>query len=111
MVFIHREPESQWPSRASKARSRASGGADLGLSIALWAVERQEAPIELEGVSGHGTFFRIVIPTEEQTDFENGFCLGLRFACYIVANFFSLTEVLIPLSARSWIGHNRCPLT
>ena len=54
--------------RVDKARSRASGGAGLGLSIARWAVERQGARIELESEPGHGSLFRIVIPTEERTN-------------------------------------------
>jgi heavy metal sensor kinase len=52
--------------RVDKARSRASGGAGLGLSIARWAVERQGARIELESEPDHGSLFRIVIPAEEQ---------------------------------------------
>jgi heavy metal sensor kinase len=48
--------------RVDKARSRASGGVGLGLSITRWAVERQGARIELESQPGHGSLFRIVIP-------------------------------------------------
>jgi heavy metal sensor kinase len=48
--------------RVDKARSRASGGAGLGLSIARWAVERQGGHIELESELGHGSLFRIVMP-------------------------------------------------
>jgi heavy metal sensor kinase len=51
--------------RVDKARSRASGGAGLGLSIARWAVERQGAHIELESELGRGSLFRIVIPNEK----------------------------------------------
>jgi heavy metal sensor kinase len=54
--------------RVDKARSRASGGVGLGLSITRWAVERQGARIELESKPGRGSLFRIVIPVEEQTN-------------------------------------------
>jgi heavy metal sensor kinase len=54
--------------RVDKARSRASGGVGLGLSITRWAVERQGARIELESEPGHGSLFRIEIPVEEQAD-------------------------------------------
>ncbi len=54
--------------RVDKARSRASGGAGLGLAIARWAIERQGGHVELESELGRGSLFRIVIPTEEQTN-------------------------------------------
>ena len=54
--------------RVDKARSRASGGAGLGLAIARWAIERQGGHIELESEPGRGSLFRIVIPTEKQTN-------------------------------------------
>ena len=48
--------------RIDKARSRASGGAGLGLAIARWAIERQGGHIELESQPGSGSLFRIVMP-------------------------------------------------
>jgi heavy metal sensor kinase len=48
--------------RVDMARSRASGGAGLGLSIARWAADRQGAHIELESEPGRGSLFRIVMP-------------------------------------------------
>jgi heavy metal sensor kinase len=48
--------------RLDKARSRTSGGAGLGLSIARWAVERQGGHIELESGLGCGSLFRMVMP-------------------------------------------------
>jgi HAMP domain-containing protein len=48
--------------RVDKARSRASGGAGLGLAIARWAIERQRGHIELESKPGYGSLFRIVMP-------------------------------------------------
>jgi signal transduction histidine kinase len=51
--------------RVDKARSRASGGAGLGLAIARWAIERQGGHIELESDLGRPSLFRIVIPLQE----------------------------------------------
>jgi heavy metal sensor kinase len=48
--------------RVDKARSRASGGAGLGLAIARWAIERQGGHVELESELGRGSLFRIVMP-------------------------------------------------
>jgi heavy metal sensor kinase len=48
--------------RVDKARTRASGGAGLGLAIARWAIERQGGHIELESELGRGSLFRLVIP-------------------------------------------------
>jgi heavy metal sensor kinase len=51
--------------RVDRARSRASGGAGLGLAIARSAAERQGAHIELESEPGRGSLFRVVIPDEQ----------------------------------------------
>jgi len=56
--------------RVDKARSRASGGAGLGLSIARWAVERQAGYIELESEPGRGSLFRIIMPRLERKGAE-----------------------------------------
>jgi heavy metal sensor kinase len=48
--------------RVDRARSRESGGAGLGLSIAKWAVEAHGGSIGLAGLSGQGCVFRIVLP-------------------------------------------------
>ena len=48
--------------RVDSGRSRDSGGAGLGLSIARWAVERQGGHIELESEPGKGSLFRILVP-------------------------------------------------
>ena len=53
--------------RIDKARSRASGGAGLGLSITRWAIERQGGQIELESESGQGSLFRIRMPDGKLT--------------------------------------------
>lgn len=48
--------------RVDKARSRESGGAGLGLSIAKWAVEAHGGNIGLVPQSGSGCKFRIMLP-------------------------------------------------
>ena len=47
--------------RVDKARSRAEGGAGLGLAIAKMSIERQGGRIEVESELGHGSIFRIVL--------------------------------------------------
>ena len=59
--------------RVDKARSRASGGAGLGLSIARWAVERQAGQIELESEPGRGSLFRIVMPNSADSPLSDEF--------------------------------------
>jgi signal transduction histidine kinase len=48
--------------RADKARSRAGGGAGLGLAIARWAVEANGGRLEVESEVPRGSVFRIVLP-------------------------------------------------
>jgi heavy metal sensor kinase len=48
--------------RADKARSRAQGGAGLGLSIAKWIVDMHEGSIEVESEPGKGSTFRLSVP-------------------------------------------------
>ena len=50
--------------RIDKARSRAEGGAGLGLAIAKLSVEQQGGSIELESEPGQGSRFRIVLPKQ-----------------------------------------------
>ena len=48
--------------RADKARSRESGGAGLGLSIAKWIVDRHAGRITVESEAGKGCRVRVEIP-------------------------------------------------
>lgn len=48
--------------RASKDRSRNSGGAGLGLAIARWIVERHSGEISAHSAAGRGSAFRIQLP-------------------------------------------------
>ena len=48
--------------RADKARSRASGGAGLGLAIARWIVEAHNGSIGAESTPGFGSTFRVHLP-------------------------------------------------
>jgi heavy metal sensor kinase len=51
--------------RADRARSRASGGAGLGLAIARWAVEANLGSIEVESEAGRGSTLPIVLPASD----------------------------------------------
>jgi signal transduction histidine kinase len=48
--------------RIDKARSRDTGGAGLGLAIALWIVQQHGGSIQVESASGQGSIFRIELP-------------------------------------------------
>ena len=48
--------------RIDKARSRAAGGAGLGLAIARWAVEINGGTISFRDKDGPGTLCRIILP-------------------------------------------------
>lgn len=59
--------------RASKDRSRASGGAGLGLAIAHWIASEHRGVIEVESQLERGTTFRVTLPlaAETQASFSN----------------------------------------
>lgn len=48
--------------RVDKGRSRAMGGAGLGLSITKWAVEINGGRIEVESTYNQGSIFRVLFP-------------------------------------------------
>jgi heavy metal sensor kinase len=48
--------------RVDKARSRAQGGAGLGLAIAQWIVTQHHGSIGVESSPGHGATFRVELP-------------------------------------------------
>jgi two-component system sensor histidine kinase BaeS len=51
--------------RASKARSRASGGAGLGLAISKWIAESHGGHIRCDSIKGHGARFTVELPSLE----------------------------------------------
>jgi signal transduction histidine kinase len=48
--------------RADKARSRAAGGAGLGLALVHWCVRAHGGHIEVESVPGEGSTFTVSLP-------------------------------------------------
>jgi heavy metal sensor kinase len=48
--------------RADKVRSRAAGGAGLGLSIARWIVDQHHGTLTAESKEGQGSIFRVSVP-------------------------------------------------
>ena len=51
--------------RVDRARSRALGGAGLGLAIAQWIIQLHKGSIVVESEPGNGSEFRVEIPTTE----------------------------------------------
>ena len=51
--------------RVDKARSRALGGAGLGLAIAQWIIQLHKGSIIVESEPGNGSVFRVEIPTTQ----------------------------------------------
>ena len=54
--------------RADESRTRATGGAGLGLSIAKWIAARHDGHLEVISREGIGTRFTLVLPAAVQTD-------------------------------------------
>jgi heavy metal sensor kinase len=51
--------------RVDKARSRALGGAGLGLSIARWIVEGHGGSLSVESAPGRGSVFTVELPLQD----------------------------------------------
>jgi heavy metal sensor kinase len=51
--------------RVDRARSRAQGGAGLGLSIARWIVEGHGGTVSVESAPGRGSLFKVELPLKD----------------------------------------------
>lgn len=58
--------------RASKTRSRASGGAGLGLAICKWIAESHRGQIRCESTQGQGARFTVEVPAAPATAATDG---------------------------------------
>jgi signal transduction histidine kinase len=50
--------------RADKARSRALGGAGIGLAIASWIVQQHRGSIAVQSSIGNGSTFSVELPLQ-----------------------------------------------
>ena len=64
--------------RADESRTRSSGGAGLGLSIAKWIVARHGGHIEVLSRTGVGTRMSIVLPAPKATEPPKATSLALQ---------------------------------
>jgi heavy metal sensor kinase len=58
--------------RVDKARSRARGGAGLGLAIARWIVDRHDGTISLRSQPGVGTTAEVTLPAPQEAPQNTG---------------------------------------
>jgi heavy metal sensor kinase len=56
--------------RSDKARSRETGGAGLGLSIARWIAEAHNGGLRVESAAGSGAAFIVTLPQETHITYE-----------------------------------------
>jgi signal transduction histidine kinase len=63
----HRERIFERFYRVDRSRTRAGGGAGLGLSIARWAISMHAGVIEVQCEPERGSTFRICLPKNAST--------------------------------------------
>lgn len=68
IAFEHRGKVFDRFYRIDVSRNRTEGGFGLGLAIARWAVEANGGHIEVGGVPGQGSVFRIVLPVDIESE-------------------------------------------
>jgi len=87
--------------RADKTRSRAEGGAGLGLAMAKLAVERHGGRIELESAQARGATFRVLLPLSCLTSWA-AFLAGKQADAMVMGDFVLFEDEVNPVISAAF---------